>query len=424
MTTCHWKNDRFSRIFVWMNQHESAAALFPAEQAASRPPINPAVRARWAASLLFLVDGMTFGTWAALIPSFQQKFALSTGQLSGVLAGLVVGAMTSMPLSGRLVSRRGSHRVVFASALAFPAALLALMAAPDYPWLVAAGVLFGLSKGFLDVSVNAQGIAVENALGKPIISSLNGFWSFGGLAAAAVLSAALSHGFRAATLLTAMALILMLGTLTTAGHLLPDRPIVAPRGTRNAWKLPNARLRRLAALAFLALFSEGVLLDWSGVYAHAVAGVSVATAPVAFAAFSICMAGGRFLGDFLLARWGTLRSLYFSAALMVLGMSMATMIQVWPAILAGFMIVGLGIANLVPIIFGAAGRAHENGAGPGVATVSTLGYTGFLCGPPVVGVLAAWAGLPVAFGTVIVCGLIVAAVGPAALRTEPSVEGV
>ena len=175
----------------------------------------------------------------------------------------------------------------------------------------------------------------------------------------------------------------------------------------------------LAALAFLALFSEGVLLDWSGVYAHAVAGVSVAVAPVAFAAFSICMAGGRFLGDLVVARWGRLQSLYLSAALMVLGMSMATAIQVWPAVLAGFMTVGLGIANLVPIIFGAASRAHEHGAGPGVATVSTLGYTGFLCGPPVVGALAAVAGLPVAFSTVIVFGVIVAVAGPAALRAEP-----
>ncbi len=377
------------------------------------------VRARVAISVLFLVDGTVFGTWAALIPSFQHRFALSAGELSWVLVGIVIGAMVSMPTAGRLTSAFGSKRICVVAGLTFPGCLLALMLAPNFGSLIAAGVLFGVCKGLMDISINAQGIAVENTLGKPIISSLNGFWSFGGLAAAATMSFALQQGVGVSWLLGGMAVSLMTMTLIVQKHLLREERAAAAAARPARRTLPNGRLLRLAAMAFLALFSEGVLLDWSAVYAHTVAHVSLATAPVAFAAFSICMAAGRFTGDLFTARWGTLASLRLSAALMIAGMVVATLWQTWAATLSGFMIVGFGLANLVPIIFRAAGQAHELGAGPGVAVVSTLGYTGFLCGPPVVGFLAAFAGLPVAFCLVIVFGLVLAATGKQAIRNAP-----
>ncbi len=382
----------------------------------SRPPDRP-VRIREAASALFLVDGMTFGTWAALIPTFQQRLGLSTGQLSGVLVGLVVGAMSSMTLAGKMTARHGSHRVGFAAGLAFPAALFALLLAPSFGWLVVAGTLFGACKGLLDISVSAQGIAVENALGKPVISSFNGFWSSGGLLAAALASFALHAGISAPQFLAGMATLLMATTLAIGRFLLVEAPVVPSRGTATRFALPDARLLRLGALAFLALFSEGVLLDWSAAYAHVVTHVSLATAPVAFAAFSISMAAGRFSGDWLTARRGTGAVLGGSALLLVLGTALAVLVHVWPVVLGGFMLVGLGISNLVPTIFRAAGRAHAGGAGPGVATVSTLGYTGFLCGPPTVGFVAALAGLPAAFCLLVAAGLILAVTGKAALAS-------
>ncbi len=398
-----------------MNEAKMAAELLSDRTVSAFRPLNRLAGARVAVSTLFLADGMAFGTWAALIPSFQQKFALSAGNLSGALAGLVVGAMISMPISGRLVVSRGSRSVCFPAALAFPASLVGLMLAPNFPLLIAAAVLFGTCKGLLDISMNAQGITVETALGKPIISSLNGFWSLGGLLSASVLSFALHQGLGLTFLLGAMSALLVLMTLTTAGRLLPDVKAAAASPAPKRFSLPNGRLLGLGAMAFLALFSEGVLLDWSAVYGHVVAHVSLATAPVAFAAFSICMAGGRFAGDYMLGRWGTLTALRVSAALMVTGTALATLVRNWPAILLGFMIVGFGISNLVPIIFGAASRAHEHGAGPGIATVSTLGYTGFLCGPPLVGALASFAGLPIAFCLLIFFGLAIAVAGKFAL---------
>ena len=357
---------------------------------------------------------MTFGTWAALIPSFQQKFGLSEGQLSWVLFGLVLGALMSMPLTGHVIPRWGSRPIAVPAALAFCATLTLLALAPNYATLIAAAVLFGALKGAVDVSINAQAITVENAIEKPIISSFQAFWSLGGLGAAFFLSIAMSHGSSPTLLMLAMAALLFLLTLSTYDRLLADTSSAEREPHGFSW--PDSKLLRLGGLAFLALFSEGVLLDWSAVYARNVANMSLAVAPMAFAAFAVCMAAGRFAGDLLIGRFGPIVMLRVSGVLMALGVGVAVLIPSWPAVLIGFATVGFGIANLVPILFGVAGRAHENGAGPGLATVTTLGYFGFLTGPPVIGALAAFAGLPLAFVMVVVFGTIIATLGVSVVR--------
>jgi MFS family permease len=346
---------------------------------------------------------------AALIPSFQERFGLSDGELSWVLFGLVLGALVSMPLTGQLIARWGSHTIARPAALAFCAMLTLPALAPNYATLIAAAILFGAVKGALVVSINAQAITVENAIERPIISSFQAFWSLGGLGAAFLLSIAMNHGFSTTSLMLAMAVFVFLLALSAFDRLLPDRSPLKnePRGF--SW--PDSKLLRLGGLAFLALFSEGVLLDWSAVYARNVANMSVAVAPMAFAAFALSMAAGRFGGDLLIARFGPIVVLRVSGALMALGVGVAVLIPAWPAVLIGFATVGFGIANLVPILFGVAGRVHENGAGPGLATVTTLGYFWVSSGPPVVGALASFAGLPLAFGMVVVFGTIIASLG-------------
>jgi MFS family permease len=371
-------------------------------------------RARRATATLFLVDGMTFGTWAALVPYFQHRFSLSDGQLSWVLFGLVLGALVSMPATGQIIARRGSRAIAFPAVLGFCAALMLPALAPNYPALLAAAIFFGGIKGAVDVSINAQAITVENEVQRPIMSSFQAFWSLGGLGAAFLLSLAMNYGMPATFLMLAMAVLFFALALSTLGCLLPDGPTPAQKPRGFSW--PDSRLFRLGGLAFLALFSEGVLLDWSAVYARSVTGVSVATAPIAFAAFALCMAGGRFLGDLLIARLGPILMLRISGTFMAVGVAVAAIVQTWAAVLVGFATVGFGIANLVPILFGAAGRAHENGAGPGLATVTTLGYFGFLSGPPVIGFLAAFAGLPIAFLMVVAFGAIIATLGVSVIR--------
>lgn len=375
---------------------------------------------RTATATLYLVDGMTFGAWAAAIPSFQHRFGLTAGELSGVLASLVVGCMLTMPLAGRWITAFGSRRVAVTAGMIFSASLVGVALAPNYVLLLLAAAVLGACKGSMDVSINAQGITVENAVGKPIMSLLNGFWSFGGLLSASLLSIALHAGFTAPSLLIGLALPLAGLTFSVRRQLLPDTATktdeAKPVG-RQGWSLPNRRLLGLGLLGFLALFSEGVLLDWSAVYARTVAHFSTVAAPWAFGVFSVCMAVGRFGGDSLRGRLGAAWTMRLSGGLMILGMLMAVAIPRPSLVLAGFAVTGLGIANLVPLVFSAAGRSHEAGAGPGLALVATIGYTGFLAGPPIIGLLAAFFGLPLACSTVVLFGLIVATLGAAIVRS-------
>ncbi|GAT31616.1 predicted arabinose efflux permease, MFS family [Terrimicrobium sacchariphilum] len=379
-------------------------------------------QARRAAAVLFLVDGLTFGTWAALIPAFKRAFSLTEGGLSWVLFALVGGAMVSMPVTGRLIGRWGSHRLSHPAALVFSATLLALAWAPSYGMLIVSAFFFGVWKGALDVSVNAQAIVVENAMQKPIMSSFQAFWSLGGLVAACSLSMLLHQGFSHSLLMTMMSVVLLAMGVWTFGRLLPD-PAPMRRDEKaqgDVSKSSRLQLGLLGGLAFLALFSEGVMLDWSAVYTETVSRLPVSTAPLGFAVFALCMASGRFLGDVVTARIGNVAILRVSGLVAAGGIALAVIGQAWPFALAGFALVGLGVANMVPVIFGAAGRIEGQAPGTSLATVTTAGYFGFLAGPPVVGFVAAHVGLPAAFCGVIVFGIAIATLGIRAVQNRGS----
>jgi len=378
-------------------------------------------RARAATSALFLVDGLTFGTWASLIPCFKEAFTLTSSQLGSVLFALVGGALISMPITGRLIARWGSNRIAGVAAVMFSVMLLALAWASSYAMLIGAAFLFGIWKGALDVSVNTQSIAVENAVGKPIISSFQGFWSLGGLTAACVLSLLLRGGFSYSILMMGMSALLLVVSLTTFGQLISDAKS-AQRSTNSATakRGSNAHLWLLSGLAFLALFNEGVIFDWSAVYAQSIGRMSVAMAPLGYAVFALCMALGRFLGDRVTAALGSLWTLRLSGIVTASGIGLAVLIHSPFAILLGFALVGFGVANMVPVIFGAAGRTGEH-AGTSLATVSTVGYFGFLAGPPVIGFLAAHIGLPASISLVIASALIIA-IGSASIVRKRAAE--
>jgi MFS family permease len=371
--------------------------------------------ARIFASLLFLMDGMAFGTWAALIPSFQQKFRLLPAKLSVVLLGLIGGAMVSMPLAGKLIERWGSPRVASPAAVGFATALLLLVLAPSYATLILAAVVFGVWKGALDVSVNSQAITVGEEMERPIQSSFQGFWSLGSLCAASSLGLLMHRGFSPTTLTIGMVALLLVPAIWSFGRLLPDsaRKEELAEG-RTSGK--SNMLWLLGGLAFLALFSEGVMFDWSAVYIRTVGGVSVALAPMGFAAFALCMAAGRFAGDRLVLKAGPVNTLRISGLFLAGGIGVAAVAHHWLAIALGFALTGFGTANIVPVIYSATGRLERRGTSASIAAVATMGYFGFLSGPPLIGFIAAMAGLPVALSLGIISGSVIAIVGAVVVR--------
>ncbi|MBK1881119.1 MFS transporter [Luteolibacter pohnpeiensis] len=378
-------------------------------------------KSRLSACAYFLIDGMIFGTWATLIPSFKAKFQLDEGQLGIALFGMVIGALISMPLVGQVISRRGSRPVLLCLAPAFCVALVTLALAPAFVWLVTAALLFGAVKGAFDVTINSQAIAVENAGTKPIMATFQALWSSGGLIAALFASMALKQGVSPLVIASTVAISLACLAMIAAGNLISgDATHSDSPEKQSGFKLPNQRLIRIGVLACMALFAEGVMMDWSAVYTKSVAGAADWLAPVAYGVFSLSMAGGRLSGDYFTAKLGPVGVLKVSGTLTTIGLLIIVLVQFWPATFVGLLFSGVGLSNLVPVLFGAGGRAHEGGAGKGIAAVSMMGYLGFLAGPPLIGGLSHLIGLPGAFSLVVIFALFIAIRGGAMLRPVPN----
>lgn len=375
-------------------------------------------RARWALAMLFLVDGVGFGTWAAHVPVFKQLLHLENGSLTFVLVSLIIGAIITMPVTGQLIAHYGSRRVIRVAAVIY-VLMVALLAQASSLWfLILFAGLFGAAKGAFDVVVNAQAVTVEKHYGLPIMSFFQGCWSAGGLLGAGAASLMLQHGGTARSDLSLTAAVLMLCTFWALPLVMDDAGRESTRPQRKAkfiW--PNAALLRLATLAFFGLLAEGAIGDWASVYLHSDIGVTLSLAAAGYAAYAIAMAAGRFSGDWLAQRLSGKNILHVSGFLIAVGMGCALLFTSWWPAVCGLMLTGIGVANIVPVIWGAAGRDTRMGAGPAISTVTTIGYCGFLTGPPIIGSLSVMMGLRTAMGVIALAGLIVA-IGPVFFSVE------
>jgi MFS family permease len=375
-------------------------------------------RSKWALSMLFLVDGVGFGSWAAHVPVFKQFLHLENGSLTFVLISLIVGAIVTMPITGQLIEHYGSRRVVRVAAVIYVLMVALLAQASNLLFLILFAGLYGAAKGAFDVAVNAQAVTVEKQYGAPIMSFFQGCWSAGGLLGAGAASLMLQHGGTARSDLSLIAGILILCSLWAMPLLVSEieRATAKPR-RRTKFLWPDASLLRLAAIAFFGLMAEGAIGDWASVYLHSNVGVTLSLAAAGYAAYAIAMAAARFSGDWLAQRFSGKNLLHASGLLIAVGMSCALLAPSWWPAVGGLMLTGIGIANIVPVIWGAAGRDTRMGAGPAISTVTTIGYCGFLTGPPVIGSLSVVVGLRPAMAVIALAGIIVAA-GPAFFSVE------
>ncbi|WP_193212942.1 MFS transporter [Luteolibacter marinus] len=377
-------------------------------------------RSRRAASMMFLVDGVGFGVWAALLPSLQRRLEIGDGDLSVILLLMAAGAMAAMGVVGRVVARCGSRTTLRWVAPMFCLALCLPAVSRDFSAVAAAAILLGALKGCFDVTVNAQSIVVEKALDRPVLSSFQAWWSFGGLGAAGLTGLALKLGAAPVQITLLVAAILLLLSLLCPRDLLHDVESV-PSG-RRVGPVFNPRLALIGVLAFAALFAEGVMMDWSAIYAQRVAGAADWLAPFAYGIFCTAMGVGRLSGDRLMSRFEPRMVVRCCGALGAAGLLLMVLVPYLPATFVGLAAVGLGFANLVPVFLGAASRARPDAVARAVASVSMIGYTGFLAGPPVVGLLSDFAGLPATFGAVAVLALAIGWWGPALLERSPRKE--
>jgi len=361
----------------------------------------------------FLIHSAISGTWAPRLPAIKADLGLSDGELGTALVGLAIGLLAGTQSAGAPVDRFGSRAVMRAGFPLLCAALLLPGVAGSGPALFGALLVLGLASGLLDVAMNTQGIEVERALGRPILSGLHGLWSVGlGLGAgAAVLAAAadldpLAHFAIVAALLALASVVAMRGLLAPR-HLAAE---AAGDGLEVRW---TARLLLLGGLAFCSFVGEGSASDWSAVYLAQELSASPSTAAGAFAAFAVAMAAGRFGADPLRARFGPVALVRGGGALAAAGLLLGLLVHGPVAAIAGFALLGAGLGPVVPIVFSAAGDVAPGATGHAVSRVATLGYVGSVVGPIAIGWLAQGTSLRTALGLVVLLAGLIALGAPA-----------
>jgi MFS family permease len=361
---------------------------------------------RWAISTVFLLNGAGIGLWAAHVPTVQARMGIDTGMLSLVLLTIAGGALMAMPLMGGLTGRWGTRRMVLLSGFAFCLMTAVVMGVPNLPLLFVAAFLFGVSNGALDVAMNANASEVETARGLPTMSSFHGFFSLGGLFGASLggvlVGQGLGHGEGALMVGVASAVVLALVVPRVMGF-------ASSHEAGSHFMLPRGAALGLGLLALLCFAVEGALVDWSALLLQERTGASPAAAALGYSAFSIAMAACRFAGDRIILRVGAMPVMVGGGLAMFVGLALAVWSTNFVLSSCGFALVGLGAANVVPLLFGAAARIPGMSAGAGVAAVATLGYGGLLLAPPVLGWVAVHSSVMVALGVLSLSGIVIAA---------------
>lgn len=364
------------------------------------------VQARAAISATFFVLGAGFGLWAVHIPLVQRRLAIPPDTLGLALLVLAIGAIMAMPLCGWAVSHVGSRRLTVWLACLFAVLMPLPTVADSTAWLFGALWLFGLGMGGLDVAMNTQAAAIETARGRPTMSSIHAFYSLGGLAGAAAGGGMIARGWGDGRGAMVSAAVLLGMALSAARYLWNTERQVA---AGPHFVMPPRAALGVGLLAFLAFSAEGAIGDWSALFLLDHKQSTPAIAATGFAAFSICMATVRLVGDPIVLRMGAVRTMTAGGGLMAAGIALA-LLAPWPLLsAAGFGVVGIGAANIVPVLFTASARIPGVSPSAGIAATVTMGYAGFVLMPPILGFVAGAWGLPASLGIVALMAVAIAA---------------
>jgi MFS family permease len=365
-------------------------------------------RVRLATSLFFFGMGFSFATWASRIPDIKSMLHLSEASLGTLLFALPFGQLVAMPFSGKLVTRYGS-RITTLIGLVLYAGCLPLIGWSSAQWQLALGLfLFGLTGNVCNIAVNTQGVYTQQLFEKPIMGSFHGSWSlagfFGALVGLVFLAFKLSvlHHF-----IIAFSFVVLL-ILTNAKYIIKTKTKeTAHKSNYSFFKNPDKTLLLLGVICFFGMSSEGIMFDWSGVYFKEIIKAPGALVALGYTTFMISMALGRFLSDFLVARYGTRRVLLVSGLIISFGLYSAVFFPLLVPCTVAFMLVGFGVSNVVPIIFNAAGNHEKVPTGIALTVVSSISFLGFLIGPPLIGYIAEVTSLRYSFALIGLFGVVI-----------------
>ncbi|NMN38144.1 MFS transporter [Pedobacter riviphilus] len=363
---------------------------------------------RFAISAFYFMQGVCFASWASRIPTFKASMGLNDAELGSILFALPAGQIITMFFSAKLTTHFGSKKMLRATAPLYAIALTFLALATTGWQLAAFLVLFGITGNLCNIALNTQGVAGENYYGKPIMSSFHGAWSIGNLTGALIALGLVNLKLGMYTHFWIIALISLTNVVFSSKKLLdhnnrPDAPVEKTK----FFTMPQGILVLLGVIAFCSMATEGTMFDWSAIYFEDVVKLPHNKAIIGYASFMFMMASGRFLGVFLIGKFGRKNLLQISGAIISIGMALAVIFPEIVVAIFGFMLIGFGVSSIVPMVYSIAGNNKKVPAGKAITMVSSIGYFAFLFGPPLIGYVSQLSSLRYSFGIISVFGLLI-----------------
>ncbi len=359
---------------------------------------------RIAASVFFFVQGITFASWANRIPTIKAMLDLNDASLGALLFSLPAGQILGLPIAGYLVSRLGSKKILVTGAVLYPATLMLLGLVNEVWQLALALALFGFLVNLMNISVNTQAVSIEKMYKRSIMASFHGLWSLGGLVGGLVSTAMISRNISPFVHFVIIWAFTLACLLFFYKCILPhdDNP-----GSQQQpiFVKPDKYILTLGLIALASMVSEGAMFDWSGVYFEKVVNAPRGLITLGYIAFMCTMAIGRFTADWFVTKFGVKTVLQVSGGIIATGLFLAILFPyIIPATL-GFLMVGIGVSSIVPLVYGLAGKSKTMRPGVALAAVSSIGFLGFLLGPPFIGFIAEIASLRWSFAIIALLGL-------------------
>jgi len=356
---------------------------------------------RIAVKLIFFINGFVHANLAARFPKVQELFSIDNGILGFVLLATSVGAFIAMPFTGWLIMRNGSRRITIISVFVYCIVVPLIPIMPGLAGLVFIFFSMGLTAGMLDVSMNAQAVMVEQQHGKPIMTSFHALFSIGMVAGGGCGALFVKLNTTLFTHLSTVIGLSLLGAAWARYHLIHDKP-KEKIAEGPAFRLPNAAMVSIGVIAFCCMLGEGAMADWSTNYMENIAHADKAMAPIGLSAFALAMTIGRLFGDSARIRFGDRNLMIGCGLISTIGL-LLTLTFIHPyAVILGLFVTGIGLSSIVPIAYSIAGNTKDLSPGVGLAMVTTVGYSGFLFGPPLIGLIADLHSLRISLGLVVI----------------------
>ena len=354
------------------------------------------LRNRLAVKIAFFINGFIFANWVSRLPRIQELYGADDGTIGLVLLASSIGAVGAMPFTGWAIIKNGSRTITLFAVISYCALVPLIPLLPGISALIILFFFMGIATGMLDVAMNAQAILVEQMYKKSIMTSFHALFSIGMMIGAGSAALFTDLGFDLTYHLLIVVVMSFVAMEWMRRNLVHDKPDPTIRHEGPLFQLPNKSLMSIGIITFCCMIGEGAMSDWSVNYMENITNASKTLAPIGLSAFATAMTLGRIFGDKTRTLLGDQKMIVLGGVIAIIGLSSALIFPLPYISIVGFFLVGLGLSSIVPIAYSIAGSAKELPPGVGLAMVTTVGYSGFLMGPPLIGFIADWQTLRIA----------------------------